>query len=535
MTETPDGSRTASRSAPGRSRASGLLLWSLWVAYVLVRTAMLPADLSETPSFTHDSGYIGIVARNLVAGRGYVNDVNWLLFLNPPALPMYFHNANPLYPTLAAGIMRLTGWDPARSAGVLSIIGSALIGLGVYWLVRRFHPSGKLAIAGAVLAIVFPANWRISFSIMPDALATGVTMCLLALVVYAARWWQWVLAGLLFGASWLTRSSATLVVPVVALWMVRRRGLTRGLTGGVLIGAASLIVATPWLVHTARVRGGPLVSDASYYWLMDYHAAHTNRGVDQYFRSMEPPPSGATVLRTDPAGLLSFGLRGAGTTVKRALGGLAEWDKVAALALLLALGAGAMSLAKSALSLEVVAGALVWLLTVAALAVRGPSVEARYFSVGNTFLCLLLLVPFATTLTGWRRWLRAPIAVYVAVTLVPQDLRLTRFMLTPDSSLAGFRAYAQEVARTMPDSSAAVSHLPYLFAYHTGRRAVSPPYPGKPLLLEVMGRYHASVVMLPTDSLGYFYPGSPAALAPDLRLDRQLGRFTVLRLPPPSE
>lgn len=503
---------------------------ALLVVYVAIRTALLPDDLTATTSFLHDSGYIGIVARNLLAGHGYVNDANWLLFLNPPSLPMYFHNANPLYPTLVAGVMAITRWDPARAGAFLSLVGSALMGYGAYWLVRRFRPEGWAATACALLVILFPANWRISHVVLPDALATGLLLVLLAVIVHATKWWHWGAAGALFGLAWLTRSSATLVVPGIAVWMLWRQGLRSGLVNGAIVGAVALVVALPWLVHTARVRGGPFKSDASYYWLINYHAARTKREVDQYYRSLEPPPPTATVLREDAAGLARMALHGIPDGMYRVAAGLAEWDKLAFVLLALAMAAGALALPRAGLGPELAAAALIWVATFGALTVRARDIEIRYFSAASSLLAMLP----ATTLGARRRWLALLPLPWLALAVL-QDARITREVRTAHAERVAQRDALAKAAAMAPAGTAMVSSVPYFATYHTGRQSVSPPFPDKAALLTVMGRYHASIVILPTDSLSYYYPGSPGVLAPEFDVEAQLGRYTVLRRRMPTE
>ena len=516
--------------APRSRLAPAIAFPAFLVTYVALRTALLPADVAVTAAFTHDSGYIGIVARNLLAGRGYVNDADWLLFLNPPSLPMYFHNANPLYPSLTAGVMRVTGWDPARSAAFLSIIGSALAALGTYALVLRFRRGRAFAAACGLLVLAFPASWRISFSALPDALATGLVLCLFAVVVRARAWWHWAGAGVLFGLAWLTRSSVSVVLPAVGVWILMRHGLRRALGAGVVAGASALLVASPWLVHTARVRGGPFRSDASYYWLIDYHAGRTHRLPDEYYRSLEPPPSAATVLRDDAAGVARAAITGLPFAVYRAVAGLAEWDKLAAFLLLCSAAAGLFVVARRAFVPELAAGALVWAATFGALAIRGRNVEIRYFSVSTVLLCLLLAAPLALPADHrYRRRLRLPLAAYLLVSVLPQDWRIAQSMLGSRPELVAFREGARTVDASLPDSAAVISHLPYFFTYYTGRRSVSPPYPDKASLLRVMDRYGVSSLLLPTDSLGYYYPPDPGALAPELAKGRRVGRFTLLQ------
>src|SRR5207302_1604743 len=98
--------KPAPRSAPESPSWLRVACWSVWAIvaiYIGVRLSLLPADASASWGFTHDSAYIGIVARNVIAGLGLVNQAHWLVFLAPDSLPMPFHNANPLYPLAVAG------------------------------------------------------------------------------------------------------------------------------------------------------------------------------------------------------------------------------------------------------------------------------------------------------------------------------------------------------------------------------------------------------------------------------------------------
>src|SRR5207248_5813130 len=118
-----------SRGAPRvNAEPTARRTWPVWVGlglYAAARLALLPADPEVVPGFSHDSNYIAIVANNLLAGRGYVNDALWLVFLQPEQLPMPFHNANPLLPTAVAGVVWATGQSAAWAGLAVSAVSSA--------------------------------------------------------------------------------------------------------------------------------------------------------------------------------------------------------------------------------------------------------------------------------------------------------------------------------------------------------------------------------------------------------------------------
>ncbi|MBK8247269.1 MAG: glycosyltransferase family 39 protein [Gemmatimonadetes bacterium] len=495
------------------------------------RLVLIPTDASISSGFLHDSAYIGIVARNLLAGHGYVNDANWLLFLNPEQLPMYFHNANPGYPTATAGVMALAGLDAARAMLVVSILGAGLIAIGAWGITRHVvkDRQGWLPVLAGASALLFPANWRLSFVGLPDALATGLVLCLFAVLLHARATWHWVAAGLLFGLAWLVRSTATVALPAVALWSLARHGWGTSIRRGLLVAGTAAMVMLPWLVHTAKVRGSPFASDASYYLLLRYHAERTGRDEDQFYRSLQPPPSTGEVMRQDPVGVARSAATGFPVVLYRIGAGLAEWDKLVALALFAALGVGAFAVRRSAWLPELAAGGLLWLILVGTLAIRGNSIEIRYFSVGSALLSILLVAAVPGTTATRRWWYLAPVALYLAIGVIPQDFRMLRSLPQVNADHAALREAMNAAATAMPSGTRAVTQVPYFFTYHTGRGAMSPAYPGKAELLQVMERYQGSVVLLPTDSLDYYYPGSPASLVPELQGARPMGRFTLLQ------
>jgi 4-amino-4-deoxy-L-arabinose transferase-like glycosyltransferase len=496
--------------------------------YVIVRVLSFPSDLEVTRAVSHDSGYIGIVARNLLAGRGFVNDAHWLMFLDPPALPMYYHNANPLYPALTAALMAVSGAGPVAAGAFLSILGSALGAVAVFFLVRHFGASERMAIVCAAVPLFLPPLFRISFSMLPDALSMGLIFCLLAVVVRARKPWHWVLAGVGFGLAWLTRSTAALVIPAVVVWLLGRRGVRQTLIAGSLCGLGALAVASPWLVRNMKVRGGPFESDSSFYLLIDYYATRGGRSVDELYRSLQPPAP----VHDDVAGILRATAEDTPVAVARVAAAAAQSDVGAAIVLMAAFLCGAWCVLRRRWNIELVAVVVLFATTIGVFAVRGEHLEPRYMAVCYALLGLLLVAPFGTPLTRRTAWLRLPSLLYLVAFLLPQSVRIATEMRRPDAELLQFRAAATTLDRVIPDTTAVVSHLPYLFTLYTGRHAVSPPYPGKRELLRVMHRYQASHLVLPADKFADYYRDGPGSLGPELKAVARPPHYLILQRRP---
>jgi len=236
-------------------------------------------------------------------------------------------------------------------------------------------------------------------------------------------------------------------------------------------------------------------------------------------------------VKADAAGVLRSAVTGLPIVLYRIGAGLAEWEKGIALLMVLALAMGTVRLVRAPWRPELAGAAVVWLVLVGTLAIRGDSIEIRYFSLGSTLLAMLLVVPLAPA-SARARWLALPLVAYLALGVVPQDLGMLRYMTGPNADHATMRSAMQASVEGAPEGARVISPVPYFFTFWTRRGAISPPYPGKAELVEVMRRYNAPIVLLPTDSLDYYYPGGPDALRPEVQLDRSIDRFTLLRRTP---
>ena len=510
-----------------RQKAAGWLLLSLWAS---LRLALIPSDAAITPGFSHDSAYLSIVARNLQAGLGYVNDAHWLLFLNPPRLPMPYHNANPLYPSLSAGVAWLAHTDTARGGAIVSALSNVLLAFSAFWLVRRLWKSFWLGVAAAAAVALWPSNFRDSFAILPDALAAACAITAVAIALHGGGWWRYAVAGVWLGAAWLARSSALLVLPGLALWIYFQDRKRLALNLGCLLAGAGL-AASPWLVRTARVRGSPFASDNEFYWLQEYHAHKAHSAVDQYWRSLTPPPGLGEIVRTEPLEFVTFLARGVPAYIYMLLAEAADWSKLAAAALLTAAALALSELNRRAIrSPAFAAAAVTVILSLVSLLPRPNTVEIRYLAAANTLLAIGMVFPFSPAASGRLAvWGRSLLIVCVLVFAVPQDLRVLR-MAWPDPQAADYKATVLAASSRVNPGGPVITDSPYFYTYFTGLPAISPPYPSKRELLEIMRRYGARYVLLPRARLDYYYPGAPESLRPELAVDAELGADVLLKL-----
>lgn len=515
-------------------RAAGAACLAALALYTAVRLLSLPAGAAVSGGFSHDSAYLCIVARQLKAGRGYVNPAHWLLFLNPPSLPMPYHNGNPLYPTLIAGISALGGLDTPRAGLAVSAVANSILMLSLFALLRRFGQPVWFSSLCAVAAGVFPVNWADSTSVLPDALSTALVWACAAAVAGARKSWRWLAAGALFGLAWLTRSTAALALPGLAWWLWRRRPRAELARGSALFLAAAGLVASPWLIHTARVWGSPFRSDAYYYWIQNYAARSLGGGMERYWYSLVPPPSFGQILAGDPGGFLAHILRGVPVLIYQLAAGLAMWSKPALALLALLLVPALLRISREWRTPEFQAGALTLVLTAAGLLARAAGVEVRYFGVSSCLLLLWALWSLRSALPVSLKRATALLGlVYVFAFLVPQDVQVWRTNSGEAEEPRRFRAAALRVARLVPGQRV-LTHKPYFYTFYTGVPALAPPWAPKAALLAFMERYHVRYILLPAAALAQYFPDGEAALAPEIRRREEIGAFLLLEREPPG-
>ena len=242
-------------SAPVRTTATrrfwtilGLILvvaGGIRIAYVLG-----VADGFNRPRF-YDAAYYELEARVVAQGKGFVDPFELLPGRSQALRPAADHP--PLTVLVLAPVAKV--WDsqlPMRWASALA--GLAVVALTAL-LAREVAGDTAGLIAGG-LAAVYPFLWVNDGLIMSESF-TGVFVVGTLLASYLAmrepaKWWRWVLAGLLGGLAALGRAELVLLVPFVAGGVVvtRRAGTPRvRLIAGAAMVLSLGVVLTPWFMY----------------------------------------------------------------------------------------------------------------------------------------------------------------------------------------------------------------------------------------------------------------------------------------------
>jgi 4-amino-4-deoxy-L-arabinose transferase-like glycosyltransferase len=521
--------------AVASNRREWVLLMAVVLIYVLARILLLPNSPEFTHAFSHDSGYLADVAANLLSGKGYVDDALWLVFLQPASVPMPYHNANPLFPTLTAAVTIVTG-NVFQAGFLLGILASAILFVALFALVRPYvgRPAAAMGLAFAV--VLFPPVLHESFLYLTDALCTALLVASIAVLQRARSAKGDLAGGVLLGLAWLTRAATILAVPAFIVYLLLRYPLAVALRKLAVVTVAALIVASPWLIHTKAVWGSYLRSDSEFSIVQDLAADKSHgHSVMRYWHSTEPPPSLSAFVRAAPFGFVKHTVAGAANVARRTL----SWWFLRSLPtfVLLTIGALFWSLERRRLlSPEAVALAVFASATIVVLAIRGDSFEERYV---DTLTVVFVLV---AALGCWRVWQIASIPLQrglVAAALIvmwgviiPLKIRATYAdVYSRDASLVAYRAAAAEVNRDFARGTpVVVGTTPYFYSIETA--AVSLNFPDAPddYLLKYMDRYGAQYVFLTGDEIDYWRPTwrSAASLPAGLRLAGRVGDAFVL-------
>jgi hypothetical protein len=169
------------------------------------------------------------------------------------------------YPFLLWVGVRWLGLNALRTAFALSSLGGALGLLGTFALVKRLSGSYALAVVSEFLLGCAGQYLYYGSAESTDMLASGLLIVSLAILAHADQRWRWVLvAGLVAGASYLIRYTASLTILLCTVYLftltLAKRDRAWAIAGGAFVLGA-VVGALPQLIASTIVKGNPLYSN----------------------------------------------------------------------------------------------------------------------------------------------------------------------------------------------------------------------------------------------------------------------------------
>jgi 4-amino-4-deoxy-L-arabinose transferase-like glycosyltransferase len=531
-----------------------LLFGGVALIYAVLLIVGLPHAPFDVNGFSHDSAYVDRLVRNLLAGRGFVNDALWPVFLKPAAIPLPFHNQNPLYALAIALVAPLASGDTGLAGFIVSAAADAAIlwALATLAFERLGLGLGESLIVGATGAL-FPTVFSTGGRYLPDAMcAAGLLWCF----VWTCRKARWapVMAGVFFGIAWLTRSTAVLALPTIGIFMLVDRGFRRTLVDGAVMGVAALVVASPWLVYTAQVWGSPFRSDGPFSLVAEFQARLAYGGEQQrYWHSLPTPPRLRGLIASHPTEWLSFYLHSFPPLLRAIVGGLANgivgpgsYVALVAICVLAAFGGWRLWSTRSSLSRQdrgiMLAFAMFVATNLAFFALLGGSIELRYLCAMNALVAATLAVVAVRAARmvrsgGMGSQRLATMVVVVAAVgaalALREDARIRRFQRKPNGGTVAYYALARRMSIGAPGNDpVVVGDVPYFFNLATDRRALSIPWSTDEELRAYMTRYGSRHVLLTGDEQKFWRPSwtSDAAVPAFLRVAARDSSATLYEL-----
>jgi hypothetical protein len=174
------------------------------------------------------------------------------------------------------------------------------------------------------------------------------------------------------------------------------------------------------------------------------------------------------------------------------------------------------------------------------------SAEGRYFILVHALLALWLAVSVYWMACAWAKGRRGnlPIAafglaaLYLAVGLVPTDIRMMRTLRAVDPYLQRYtRAARMTDSQIAHGAPVVVGFHPYIYTVATGAQALAIPEASDGYLLSYMEKYHAQAVLLSDEEIAFWRPAwqNEAAVPKWLHPLGEVDGYWRYRLEPPED
>lgn len=504
-------------SDPPLRRQEMLLGLGVVLVYVVVRLVLLPGDADSTHMFGHDASYLAIVARNLVNGRGFVNDAHWLLFVHSDGIPVPYHNANPLFPLLVAGVAWITGNSVAFSGFLVTILASALLMVGIVFLCRRYVENVWLCILAGLAVVLFPPIFEPTSRYLTDGLYVAFFIAFLVMLVRVDRESRGLayVSGIILGLGWLTRSATILIVPAAVAFLAMRLGWRRGMSQLIRLATGGIGVATPWFIRNWRVWGNPFRSDAPHYLFQDIYAQQVGGSLERFWHSIGAPVGPVQLITQEPGVVLSHWLKGIPAVTVHLFDSWATgsvWIGV-----LLGVSVILLLLRRhDDLWQEIAAIGIYCLTLIVVFAFRYDSVHSRYYITATVLFAILAAAGSWAVLSGLSRAFKRRSASLVGGTA----LGLLWFVYVPRSAVIRWQQLAEpsdEIVQIRRSASivnsryakggpVVVGNKPYYYTYETCAPAIAFPNVDDSRLVNFMEKYGADYILLTDSELAFWRP-----------------------------
>ncbi|NJO85189.1 MAG: hypothetical protein HC828_22230 [Blastochloris sp.] len=235
------------------------------------------AALVSFPGIADPNHYYNMGVR-LTQGHGFTIDYIWQYNIPPGQIEHPEEHWMPLTAVLAAAPMALLGEGVHKALIPFLLIGAALP-LLAYWMGGQLGletTSRLFAAAGVgVLPELVLASVRTD-TVVPFALFTGVAVLLITHGLRTGRIPAFVGAGVCVGLAYLTRNDGLLLLPMLAVTLIvyaLARCPVRW-RAALIVPAAALVVASPWLARNIALFGSPTTPETSDMFFFTHHDDH---------------------------------------------------------------------------------------------------------------------------------------------------------------------------------------------------------------------------------------------------------------------
>jgi hypothetical protein len=479
------------------------LILKPWQALALIVLASLALRLALSPLITHpgigDPNHYYNLGLRLARGQGYTIDYIWQYNAVYEGVVHEDDYWMPLTGYLIAANARLFGESVAAALLPFMAIG-ALLPLLSYAACRQMGAGQAASLAAALATACLPqlvlSSLRTETTI-PNALFVGAALLALTWGLRTGRRRAFVLGGLAAGLAYLTRSEASLLLPMLivvllayALWG-RQVWAARAWRWAWIMPALAALLALPWLARTQALNGTfSTPTTSNMFFLTDYR--------DHY--AFDRILSLETLLAAQsPSELLAKRLFELAATARLIV---RELDLLAPLALggllLLLMGRDRPRLLAAAPLLILLGGFILFYPILVPYKSQGGSMKKAFLSLLPLFAPLVACALDRALADERWRWgaglLLAGLLAFNAADAVRQEAQLA------SAFNAGVAELAEEL-RKLPDLSGEgelvfMTQDPFILGLH-GLSSVVFPFEDRETILAVARRYGVDYMILP--------------------------------------